>query len=267
MSTDVWADRLGARIASDARPWIDRASILDECVSTQDEALARADGRPGLLVVARRQTGGRGREGRAWAHVGELGLACTFALDGSSTADPLLAIRVGLAAAEACDPWAPPGGRIGVKWPNDVVAMTADERGPHAKLGGVLIEVKGGLALAGIGINVLHRAGDWPPGLAATASSLAASRPDAPVPTREGVLERVIDGLDRWLGATSTEVRAAFAARDTLTGTVRTFVYDNRECTGEVVSIDPDGRIVLRAAGGVAVSIHARGARLMPGMG
>ena len=125
--------------------------VLPEIASTNSELMRRA--RTGslepVLLVAQRQTAGRGRLGRSWA--GDAGRSLTFSLglplapgDWSG-----LSLAVGVSLAESLHP------RIQLKWPNDL--WLADR-----KLAGVLIETAsfgegagpGRYAVIGIGINI-----------------------------------------------------------------------------------------------------------------
>lgn len=165
---DAWADRLEAAIARTPACCVDRVAVVRETASTQDAALRLAGAKPGLLVVAGRQTGGRGRHGRVWVDTGEQGLAATFAIadDGRDPAD--LSAVGGLGARDAIAAVAP-GVALRLKRPNDVLAVGADDEA--RKVAGVLIERRGGLVLIGIGINIAQRA--WPEDLAGRAVSLA----------------------------------------------------------------------------------------------
>ena len=158
-----------ARVASDAHEVDGPAQVRR---STESRAFGRraVDLQP-CLLVAEHQLAGRGRQGRPWQ--AEAGSSLTFSL-----ALPLhppdwsgLSLAVGVALAEALDPWpaAQPGRtpRILIKWPNDLWLIDANPpaASPTAssavgrKLGGILIEtVSSGtqrLAVIGIGLNVL----------------------------------------------------------------------------------------------------------------
>ncbi|GJM18021.1 MAG: hypothetical protein DHS20C14_02340 [Phycisphaeraceae bacterium] len=163
-----WADRLEAAIARTPGCCVDQVVVIAETASTQDAALAHAGARPGLLVVAGRQTAGRGQHGRAWEDTADAGLAMTFALpdDGRESAE--LAAIGGIAARDAVSRVAP-GAVLRLKRPNDVLAVGPD--GVARKIAGVLIERRGGLTLIGVGINVAQRA--WAGDLGDRAVSLA----------------------------------------------------------------------------------------------
>ncbi|MCG2594726.1 biotin--[acetyl-CoA-carboxylase] ligase [Ramlibacter sp. XY19] len=124
--------------------------VLPEIDSSNTELMrrARAGRNEPVLLVAERQTAGRGRLGRAWH--GEPGDSLTFSL-GLPLAPPDwagLSLAVGVSVAESLHP------RTRLKWPND---LWVDDR----KLAGILIETAsfggGGparQAVIGIGVNI-----------------------------------------------------------------------------------------------------------------
>src|SRR5262245_18417968 len=138
--------------------------------STNDIAGAMADRgvAEGLVVLADRQTAGRGRLGRTWASPSGAGLYVSVVLRPSTTVATLLTIAAGVAVAEgiayatALSPH--------VKWPNDVHVS-------GRKLAGILAEGAAGHVVLGIGINV--RSASYPADVAARATSIEAelSRP------------------------------------------------------------------------------------------
>jgi BirA family transcriptional regulator, biotin operon repressor / biotin---[acetyl-CoA-carboxylase] ligase len=88
----------------------------------------------GTLVIANEQTAGRGRGGKSWQSSPEAGLWLTLIERPDDTSGlAVLSIRVGLAAAEALDRFAPEPIRL--KWPNDLYV----DRG---KLAGILVEAR-----------------------------------------------------------------------------------------------------------------------------
>ena len=129
--------------------------------STQDVLRRMAEeGAPeGTVVLAERQTAGRGRRGRVWASPGG-GLYFSLLLRPREPLErlPLLPLAAGLAAARAA-------GVGGLKWPNDLVVWREGWR----KLGGVLLEAEilaeeVTYALLGVGLNVAEEG--LPPGAA-----------------------------------------------------------------------------------------------------
>ena len=123
--------------------------LLDCVGSTNDEAraAARAGAAHGWCVAARRQSEGRGRRGHVWASPeGNLYLSVVLRPQVAPARLAGLAAACGIGAARALRAVAP-AGDVRLKWPNDLLA-----RG--RKLAGILVEVEGGAAVCGIGVNV-----------------------------------------------------------------------------------------------------------------
>jgi BirA family biotin operon repressor/biotin-[acetyl-CoA-carboxylase] ligase len=129
------------------------ARIYDEVSSTMDVARTLLDLPGAGVVVARRQSAGRGRQGRSWSS-SESAFMGTFIF---GTELPMFtlsgySLAVGVAIAEAIGLL---GGALQLKWPNDLVVVAGGEL--H-KLGGILIEVEERsthrAVLVGLGLNI-----------------------------------------------------------------------------------------------------------------
>lgn len=114
--------------------------LFDEIDSTSTHASQlAAEGAPeGVLVIARRQTAGRGRLGRAWVSPPDAGIYMSIIIRPQLSRNdlPLLSLMTGVACAEAIERVC--GLKIGLKWVNDLVY---DGR----KLGGILVEMASGV--------------------------------------------------------------------------------------------------------------------------
>ncbi|MDQ7012586.1 MAG: biotin--[acetyl-CoA-carboxylase] ligase [Planctomycetota bacterium] len=242
---EAWAEPLEAACAACPRLGVRHVRVLAETASTQDAAWAACAGRSGWLVLAGRQHAGRGRLGRVWADTADRGLAMTFVLPAQS----IHSVAVGVAVCLGIRECVPEPERLGLRWPNDVV-----ERESGRKIAGVLIEVKDGVALVGIGINVRQADGEFDPALTGRAVSIRqlGSKAD-----RLCVAERVVAALDGVAGREQGEIVRAAMAMDTIVGTRRRFVHDGREVEGDVVSISLDGAIEVAIAGGGVVKLPA----------
>lgn len=123
-----------------------------ETSSTNDDckALARAGAPEGTVVLASRQTAGRGRLGRHWASPeGGVYVSCLLRPAAPVAEVPPLALVVALGVARGLRVL---GADAHVKWPNDVVT-------PSGKLAGVLLETAAESdrvewVVAGFGVNV-----------------------------------------------------------------------------------------------------------------
>lgn len=211
-----------------------RIVVLDETTSTQDECRRLAE-RPGLLVTTLRQTAGRGRLGRQWADDGGEGIALTIAV--AAQPPERLAIASAIAVCEAAEYFA--GKRLGIRWPNDIIAS-------NRKLAGILIEQQADVALIGIGVNVNQAA--WPENLAEIATSLR-EMSDSPQ-DRVEVMARIVSRLGDALGRSDERLTAAFQDRDVLAGTEQHFTIGHERISGVVERIDPLRGLLVRTVGG-----------------
>jgi BirA family transcriptional regulator, biotin operon repressor / biotin---[acetyl-CoA-carboxylase] ligase len=247
-----WRRALEQQLAREPSPLIRRVAVLAETTSTQEAALPLAVGEPGVLVVAARQTAGRGRLGRTWVDQEGRGLAATFVLSPERFAPGRLSVAAGLAAAMGLDELGLSCGRLGLRWPNDVVEPLPRPGGGR-KVAGVLIEVRQGLALVGIGINVSYREEDFPAELHGSAVSLAQLRRpggDGAGLSRLDVAASLVWAMHRALELDDDALRAAWLEREVLMGSTQRFVHGGREVGGIVESIEPTGDIVLRTESG-----------------
>src|SRR6478752_10697504 len=141
-----------------------RLLIRESVESTNDEvrALAEAGAPDGRIVLAERQTAGRGRRGAAWFSPAGESLAFSILVrpEEPKALWPRLALAAGLAVAEALETF---GGQSGIKWPNDV--WLGDR-----KAAGILVEAGADFAVVGIGLNVNTL--EFPPEVAEIATSL-----------------------------------------------------------------------------------------------
>lgn len=124
-----------------------RAYLVSSCASTMDFARTLAD--DGLFqelswVTAITQTRGRGQSGRKWeSSIGNL-FATIRLPDRAAEAGSILPQAIGLIIAEELKNRMP---APQIKWPNDILIG-------QQKAGGILVEERQGIILAGIGLNV-----------------------------------------------------------------------------------------------------------------
>ncbi|KAA0213046.1 MAG: biotin--[acetyl-CoA-carboxylase] ligase [Leptolyngbya sp. PLA3] len=235
----TWADRLEATLARVPGP-INRVRVLALTGSTQDAAWESCGGRGGLLVTTGRQVRGRGRLGRTWSDERGLGIAATFVVDARVPAWRL-SMLAGVAASRACDRVLHRPTRT--RWPNDVLEPGEGGR----KLGGVLIEVRDGLAMVGVGVNVRQQESDWPVSLRERAVSLAQLGAGC---FRIDVIEELLAQVQRLWAHPVDELVEAWREREWLIGRRCTIAHDGEQHTGLVRSIDPIGKLVLESAAG-----------------
>jgi len=193
-------------------------------------------GREGLLVTAREQTAGRGRQGRVWFSPPGQNIYMTLTVPDP---DPLYPLVTGVAVRAAL------AGIIGdieelkIKWPNDILIRSR-------KVCGILCEARGTVAAIGIGVNVNQSA--WPDGLTNTATSLKI------VAGRTLVIEEVMRALllrlDHWFALYQSRgfspIRASFLEHGLCQGSPGR-LEDGTPCI--VLGISEEGSLVVEVQG------------------
>jgi len=197
----------------------------------------------GAVVLALRQTHGRGRHGRSWASpVGGLWLTIVLKRDLDFDASGRLGIGLALVAADVASQEA--GCDVGVKWPNDLVL---DGR----KLGGVLVETElaGGrvaAALVSLGLNVNVPETGFPLELRGSGVSLlSATGRECALPR---LAARILDGFEGFLPAMLEDPDAVvdlWRWRDVLRRREVSVQVGGETVRGRARGIDRQGRLLL----------------------
>jgi BirA family biotin operon repressor/biotin-[acetyl-CoA-carboxylase] ligase len=144
--------------------------LVESCSSTNDLANQKAlqGEEEGTVIIAEKQTEGRGTKGRKWFSISKKGLYLSIILRPRRKDLSLLPLAFGLAVkdalfeAESLD--------VRLKWPNDLVHS-------GKKLGGILCEAsfignEMSHVILGIGINLNHDQSDFPEEISSQATSL-----------------------------------------------------------------------------------------------
>ncbi|MHB8804367.1 MAG: biotin--[acetyl-CoA-carboxylase] ligase [Coriobacteriia bacterium] len=206
--------------------WVSCAGGI-ETVSTNDDAkrLARAGAPEGSLVVAARQTGGRGRFDRTWTSPeGGAYTSCVLRPTLPPAAIAPLALVAAVGVAEGL---AELGLDARLKWPNDI------EVGGR-KLAGILLEMAAEAdrtewVVLGCGLNVSGRPHE-------RAASIAEHIPGVSVAAAAAaVLDGIAGAYRRFLARGFGELRESYVRRLDITG--KTIIV--RDATGAVVAEGP----------------------------
>lgn len=232
---------------------------FDELDSTNGEARRRAEAgeRGPVWLMARRQTAGVGRRGRAWdGGEGNLTATLLLTLDKGAREAAQLAFVAGLAARTAITVYAP-ADLVALKWPNDVLIG-------GRKACGMLIDsgpAKGGgtWAAVGVGINLVT----YPEAVERPATALAGHLSHglirAPSPDQAlAVLAEAFDvTLDLWLSQGFAPIREAWLAGAGGIGGPCVARLEGESVTGVAEGLDADGALLLRLPGGEVRRITA----------
>lgn len=247
MKTDFDLDRMRAET------FVDEIEFRTELPSTNDLALklARNDStRLPLLVLAKRQTCGRGRgANRWWSADGALTFSVVLdakSLTLSAERLPQISLTTALAVCEGLQQLEPTLD-AGLKWPNDVYVQ-------GRKICGILIEVPSrpkGRMVIGVGVNVNNSLGDAPEDLRDTATSLR----DVTGTSSDlgevliAILRAFSDHLEQLAGGLS--VSEEWGKRSILVGCEVRLATDREEVRGVCQGIDEDGALLLKTNQGV----------------
>jgi BirA family biotin operon repressor/biotin-[acetyl-CoA-carboxylase] ligase len=164
-----------------------------DSTNTFAKTLAAQGAYHGTVVLAREQTGGKGRLGRSFSSPKDLGIYCSVLLRYDVPPEQLLCLTPVAAEAVRRALASVTGREIGIKWTNDLVFE-------KRKLCGILTElsVRPGtgqtdFVILGIGINCGQRPEDFPPEVASMATSLRQILGQAP--EREAVTAALLREL------------------------------------------------------------------------
>jgi BirA family biotin operon repressor/biotin-[acetyl-CoA-carboxylase] ligase len=227
-------------------PFARTVEIHAELGSTNDRAreLIAGDAALPALVVAERQTAGRGRGANRWWTT-DGALTFSVAIDAAERGltieqNGLVSLATAVAVVDAVR--GTTGLAAGVKWPNDVYLY-------DKKLAGILIESpRPGRLVIGVGINVANRFDEAPDELRARATSLVEHAPAK----LQAVLVAFLVALDERLTQIATSdsllIESARAAC-VLTGKIVTLRDGERTTTGECIGVADDGALRLKTDG------------------
>ncbi len=245
--------------------------MLDACGSTNKEALRL--GRRGelgpLWVCCKRQTAGRGRNGREWISIeGNLHASLLVPLVCELEVASQLSLVAGVAAFDAIEaaggitPRAlneAGGGRLGdgdyglwLKWPNDIMI------GPE-KVGGILVESSKGpagavlLAVIGVGLNL--SSSPLVPGRCVTC--LSENGLKVSVSSMLGFLDAAMASrLAMWdEGRGFSAIRQAWLDQSGLTGKAITVHAGSDVVEGMFAGLDETGRLLVKDKSGELRSV------------
>lgn len=241
------AASLGALTARFAIEWV------DSCASTNSSLMEHPpadDGRVHVLV-ANRQSAGRGRRGRQWQSwkEGSLTFSLLWRFARGAPVPAGLSLVVGLAVARTIEQLGVLG--VQLKWPNDVLVN-------GEKLAGILVELlpardRSLSAVIGIGINVQlppdahieHHAG---------VTDLTRALELAP-PSRPALLARLLAELqallDTYAVAGFPALKGAWEQRNAFAELPVRISGEREADEGVCVGVDEDGALLLRTTDGV----------------
>ena len=245
---------------------IPEVTAYEETTSTNDCALTLASSLPAnatspsgilALIVAHRQTAGRGRRHSAWwSDAGALMFSIVIDMEQRNiprSAWPKSSLTTGLAVTRALRQVHPPGS-FRLKWPNDVYLN-------RKKVCGILIEAPPTptpRVVIGIGINIANSFQHAPADLTRIATSLV-DETEVPPPLGK-VLTTVLAEIDQQLTlltashsdpTAETLLWQRWREMCLLDNRTVTLAHEGREVSGRCFGIDRDGALLLDSPSGI----------------
>ncbi len=213
----------------------------------------------GTVVVARRQSAGRGRQGRAWIDCGGLHLSVIIPPHPASLQKGFsvwLGLMVVLALREEFNLDAR------LKWPNDILVG-------EKKLGGILLERCGSGEInlvAGMGLNINTRRIEFPAELRSSATSIRieTGQEHKPGAIAGCIVRRVEDEFDRFAREGWLPWQQSLSALDCLLGRQVNILSGGKTHQGRSLGIGPEGALLIEDSTGQINRLHAGDVHLLP---
>jgi BirA family biotin operon repressor/biotin-[acetyl-CoA-carboxylase] ligase len=219
-----------------------KMKIYEALDSTNDEAkrlLATVGSHEGTILLARTQTGGRGRQNRPWiSPIGNLYMSLI-----TQDVEPAflsqyallwgLVIRQAIAEHTKID--------VRCKWPNDVLIE-------DKKVSGVLIERSSSTLIVGVGINILY----YPENVMFPATCLAENTKEVPTPEILGENIANLYGTlrHRWVEKGFEDIRLSWLQSAWKLNKEINIRQEASSVVGIFETIDESGALILKTATG-----------------
>lgn len=205
----------------------------------------------GTIIVAEKQSKGRGRLGRKWHSSPGKGLYFSIILRPKMplAQTPGLSLIAGLAVVRAI--YAAAGLKVSMKWPNDIL-------NDGKKLAGILVELEAELdrvdyVIVGIGVNVSHQKKDFSRQLSRTATSLKIA--GGREVTRAALLQSILLQFEKfydnfchhglkYIGTELLECSSVLGKKVSLS-------MGKKKITGLAVGFDDNGGLLIKNKNGV----------------
>lgn len=222
--------------------------FYEETDTTNNRAreLALEGASEGTLVVAEKQTAGRGRRGKVWESPLGTGIWMSLVLRPQimPAEASVLTLLCGLATAEAIE--AETGLSAGIKWPNDILINGKKAVGILTEMDCEMSEVH--FVIPGIGINV--NTASFPPEIAEIATSLYLECGKTVSRRRlvHRVLERLEEHYETFLRTGSFAAMLEDYRKHCITLGKEVHVLGREPFFAEALDITPEGELLVRRA-------------------
>lgn len=251
-------EKILARL-SDNYPWKDRFHYVSETDSTNTrlKILAKEGAPHGTVLLADRQTGGRGRLGRSFHSPAGAGIYMSILLRPQCPPRELMHLTCASAVAMCGAVEAAAKIRPGIKWTNDLVVGQKKIAGILTELG-IAPDGETDYAIIGIGINCCQDEAEFPGEIRSIAGSLASVT--GRQIDRSQVAAAMMEALwrlDQDLQTDKEKILAQYR-RDCITlGKPVSLVRGEEIRHGQALDIDEEGALIVRFSSGETETVNS----------
>jgi len=211
----------------------------------------------GTLVVAEKQTLGRGRMGREWKSYSSEGLWFTIVLKPDLEPENVQIVTLAASVAVVEGIFEAQGIVCGIKWPNDIIL-------DNCKLGGILTELSAepghvNYVVVGIGININQDASTFDDEIRNKATSLKIHTgvPVSRVKLLGSILTRFEEIYNIMLQGNTQEIINRWSRHSVTIGKDVKIIRKDIEYIGLAQAIALDGKLIVKCNDGVVREISA----------
>ncbi len=224
--------------------------FLQETASTNKvlKKMAAENAPEGTVVISEMQSAGRGRRGKAWSSVPNMGIWMSILLRPNlhPSAVQTLTLAASVAVIRALEPLEIE--RMGIKWPNDILIN-------GRKVCGILTELSAEAervdwVILGIGLNVNHIKPDFPNDIASIATSLRMNVNENTELDRSVIAANIINEIENvyrcFIEKGSSWVVEEWKKRNITLGKSIKIINQQGSFNAEALDITAEGKLIVK---------------------
>ena len=263
ISMDWNLEELEKRLSG--KPFGHKIHYYSETDSTNDKAFALgiAGAPEGTVVIADRQSSGKGRLQRSWHSPPGVNIYTSLILRPriASSEAARIPIVAGIAVAEVLDKYSP--SRIKLKWPNDVLLNNKKVCGilSQAKIAGKKID----FIVLGIGININIGQNELPLEICDSATSLIMET--GREISRQELIISLYENLEKWykqlLQKGFIRIKEKWLEMTPMIGQTVQVIFQDEKIEGKATGIDDEGSLIILAERNKEIKVYAGDATIL----
>ncbi len=244
-----------------------RLHYYESIDSTNEEAFRLGvQGAPeGTVLIAERQSAGKGRMQRVWYSPAGANIYTSIILRPTfeTSRAPQISIAAGVAVAETINRYCP--GKAWLKWPNDVLI-------DGKKVCGILAQMKMSVnaidfIVVGIGMNVNLSHQEFPLDIQEIATSLAVET--GREISRLELIISLYENLAKWYRQLAQNgfdpIKEKWLSLSSMIGKTVSVMFREETASGKAVDLGDDGSLIILTAGNEIMKVSAGDATILKG--